>query len=227
MVIRVAVADDSLLVREGIETLLASAENVEIVGSSGDLDGLNAVVDDELPQVVVTDIRMPPTHTMEGIQIAARLRETHPDVGVVVLSQYADPGYVLRLFDSGSDGRAYLLKERVHRRRDLVEAIEAVAEGRSVIDPKIVEVLIGSRAQVARSPVSRLSPRQREILGAMAEGKSNAAIADTFVLTKRAVEKHVSGIFLKLGFEETEESDAVSKRVAAVLMYLTDESPSQ
>lgn len=226
MVIRVVVADDSLVAREGIEALLATAEGVEVVGSADDMPSLLAAVEDGRPDVVVTDIRMPPTHTTEGVSIAARLRETHPGVGVVLLSQYTDPAYVLLLFETGSDGRAYLLKERVHRLRDLVDAIEAVAEGRSVIDPKVVEVLIDARERAAQSRVSQLSAREREILSAMAEGKSNSAIAETLFLTKRAVEKHISAIFVKLGLVDSDESHAVSRRVAAVLMYLSDSAPS-
>lgn len=212
--------------REGIENLLASSEIVEVVGAVGDMASLLTAVDGSQPQVVVTDIRMPPTNTTEGISVAAGLRQSHPGVGVVVLSQYSDPAYAVRLFENGSDGRAYLLKERVHRRQDLVEAIEAVAEGRSVIDPKIVEVLISAGTRAPRSAVSRLSPRELEILAAMAQGKSNTAIAESFRLTKRAVEKHITAIFTKLGFVDPAECEAISKRVAAVLMFLADAAAS-
>lgn len=224
--IRVVIAEDSLLIREGIEKLLASSDTVEVVGSVGDLASLLAAVEGSRPEVVVTDIRMPPTNTTEGISVAARLRQSDPDVGVVVLSQYSDPAYAVRVFENGSDGRAYLLKERVHRRQDLVEAIEAVAEGRSVIDPKIVEVLIAAGTRAQRSAMSRLSPRELEILAAMAQGKSNAAIAESFALTRRAVEKHITAIFTKLGFVDPVECEAISKRVAAVLMFLADTATS-
>jgi DNA-binding NarL/FixJ family response regulator len=220
--IRVVIAEDSLLMREGIEKLLAPSGTIDVVASVGDMAALLTAVERSRPQVVVTDIRMPPTHTTEGIEVAARLRQSDPDVGVVVLSQYSDPSYAVRVFETGSDGRAYLLKERVHRRQDLVEAIEAVAEGRSVIDPKIVEVLIAAGTRAPRSAVSRLSPRELEILAAMAQGKSNTAIAQSFRLTKRAVEKHITAIFSKLGFVDPAEGEAISKRVAAVLMFLAD-----
>ena len=212
--------------REGIEKLLALSGNVEVIGSVGDMPSLLTAIERSRPQVVVTDIRMPPTNTTEGIAVATQLRQSHPDIGVVVLSQYSDPAYAVRVFESGSDGRAYLLKERVHRRQDLTEAIEAVAEGRSVIDPKIVEVLIAAGTRTARSAVSRLSPRELEILAAMAQGKSNTAIAQSLRLTKRAVEKHITAIFTKLGFVDPTECEAVSKRVAAVLMFLADAAAS-
>ena len=172
--------------------------------------------------MVLTDIRMPPTETDEGIRIAAQLRETSPGTGVVVLSQYSEANYVLRLFDSGSDGRAYLLKERVHNREELVAAIEAVAEGGAVIDPKVVEVLVEARARAERSPLGELTPRELEVLQAIAEGKSNSAIADNLVLTKRAVEKHINAIFLKLGFTYGPDSENVSKRVKAALFFLAE-----
>jgi DNA-binding NarL/FixJ family response regulator len=224
--IRVLIAEDSLLMRDGIEKLLGLSDTVEVVGSVGDMPSLLAAVERDRPQVVVTDIRMPPTHTTEGISVAAQLRQSHPDTGVVVLSQYSDPSYAMRLFENGSDGRAYLLKERVHRRQDLVEAIEAVAEGSSVIDPKIVEVLIAAGTRAPRSAVSRLSPRELEILAAMAQGKSNTAIAESFRLTKRAVEKHITAIFTKLGFVDPAECEAISRRVVAVLMFLADTAAS-
>ena len=224
MAIRVVIAEDNLLVREGIERLLATSEDVEVVGSAVDLQSLLESVRRDEPQVVVTDIRMPPTNGMEGITAADLLRQSHPEVGVVVLSQHAEPAYALKLFEGGSDRRAYLLKERVHRRQDLVDAIEAVAEGRSVIDPRVVEVLIAAGSRAPQSAVSRLSPRELQVLAAMAEGKSNAAIATSFALTKRAVEKHITAVFGKLGFVDTEECEAISRRVAAVLMYLAETS---
>jgi DNA-binding NarL/FixJ family response regulator len=220
--IRVVLADDSYIVREGIEQMLASADGVEIVESCGDMPSVVTAVEREAPDVVITDIRMPPDQTDEGIRIAAELRDTHPEIGVVVLSQYSEPNYVLRLFDAGSDGRAYLLKERVHNRGELVAAIEAVASGRAVIDPKVVEVLVEARARAAQSPLGELTPRELEVLRAIAEGKSNSAIAEQLVLTKRAVEKHINAIFLKLGFTYGADAESVSKRVKAALIFLAE-----
>jgi DNA-binding NarL/FixJ family response regulator len=216
----VALAEDSLIVREGIQQLLASTDDVEIVVSCGDLASLIEAVEADPPDVVLTDIRMPPTETDEGIQIAARLRETHPGIGVVVLSQHSDPAYALALLESGSDGRAYLLKERVHDRTQLVTTIQTVAEGGSVIDPKIVEVLVVAKTRADRSPITELTPREHEVLSEIAQGKSNTAIAESLVLTKRAVEKHINSIFMKLGLVDT---DDIAKRVKATLMFLSDE----
>lgn len=221
MAIRVALAEDSLLVREGIEQILSGQAGIEVVASCDDLDSLLAAVESVEPNVVLTDIRMPPSKTDEGIQIAVRLRQSHPDVGVVVLSQYAEPSYALSLLESGSDRRGYLLKERVHDRAQLVAAIESVAAGNSVIDPRIVEVLVSAKTRAERSPLAELTPRELEVLAAIAEGKSNAAIAETLVLTKRAVEKHINSIFLKLGLSETGD---VSKRVKATLLFLAEGS---
>jgi DNA-binding NarL/FixJ family response regulator len=218
--IRVALADDNLLVREGLEQVLA-AESVEVVASCEDLPTLLKAIDAERPDVVLTDIRMPPSKSDEGIQVAARLRETDPAVGVVVLSQYAEPSYALALLASGSDGRAYLLKERVHNRAQLVSAVEEVARGGSVIDPKVVEVLVAAKARAERSSLAELTPREREVLAEIAQGKSNNAIADSLFLTKRAVEKHINSIFLKLNLSEAED---VSKRVKAALTFLADET---
>lgn len=220
--VRVVLADDSYLVREGIEQILVPVPEVEIVASCEDADSLLDSVERLAPAVVLTDIRMPPTGSDEGIKVAATLRQRHPQIGVVVLSHYADPRYVLRLLDAGCEGRAYLLKDRVHNRDELVSAIQAVAEGGSVIDAKVVEILVQARARAAQSPLAKLTPRELELLTAVAEGKSNSAIADTFVLSKRAVEKHLTGIFLKLGLTHASESDEVSKRVMAVLMFLSD-----
>ena len=220
--IRVVVADDSYIVRQGIEEILAISEGVVVEASCGDKDSLLAEVDAREPDVVVTDIRMPPTGTDEGIQVAARLRETHPRIGVVILSQYSDPSYALRLFDSGSDGRAYLLKDRVRERGQLDGAIKAAAAGGSVVDPKVVEILVHAQTRAERSPLSELTPRELEVLSAMAEGRSNTAIADDLVLTKRAVEKHINAIFLKLGLTHAADSEDVSKRVKAALLFLAE-----
>ena len=218
--IRVVLADDSLLVREGLERVLATLPDVEIVGSCSDLPSLLQAVETAEPDVVVTDIRMPPTSTDEGIRAAALLRESHPDTGVVVLSQYSEPSYALALFESGSDRRAYLLKERVHDRAQLLAALEAVATGGSVVDPKVVDVLVAERARVEHSPIAELTPREREVLAQIAEGKSNSAIAESLVLTKRAVEKHINSIFSKLDLSDAEDA---SKRVKATLVFLAEE----
>jgi DNA-binding NarL/FixJ family response regulator len=218
--IRVALAEDSFIVREGLREVLAAQPEIEVVASCGDMRSLLDAVEAERPDVVLTDIRMPPSKVDEGIQVATRLRETHPDVGVVVLSQYAEPAYALALLESGSDGRAYLLKERVHDRAELVSAITSVAEGGSVIDPKIVEVLVAAKTRMGQSPLSTLTPREREVLAEIAQGKSNMAIAESLVLTKRAVEKHINSIFLKL---DLSYADDVSRRVKAALLFLAEQ----
>jgi DNA-binding NarL/FixJ family response regulator len=220
MPLRIALAEDSYIVREGIEQLLAGDEEIELLASCADMPSLLAAVEADPPDVVLTDIRMPPDGDDAGIQIAAQLRETHPGIGVVVLSQYSEPGFVLRLLDSGSEGRAYLLKERVAERAELTRAIRAVAEGGSVIDPKIVEVLVQARARAEASPLAEMTPRELDVLAAVAAGKSNAAIADELVLTKRAIEKHINAIFLKLGLTYSEDAEQISKRVKAALIFL-------
>ena len=220
MAVRVAIADDSLLVREGLSELLAGEAGIEVVASCADLPSLLDAIDENSPDVVVTDIRMPPTQSDEGIRAAIQLRDTHPHIGVVVLSQYDEPSYALALLEGGSARRGYLLKERVHDRAQLVSAIESVAEGGSFIDPTIVEVLVAANARVGRSPLSELTPREQEVLAELAQGKSNAAIADSLFLTKRAVEKHINSIFFKLNLSEAED---VSKRVKAALMFLDED----
>ena len=219
MAIRVILAEDSLLVREGLQQLLLSSPGIEVTATCSDVDSLLEAVDAHRPDVVLTDIRMPPSGTDEGIRVAARLRESHPEIGVVVLSQYSEPSYVLSLLESGSDRRGYLLKERLHNRGELVSAIDAVARGGSVIDPKIVEVLVAAKARAEQSSLSSLTPREREVLAEMAQGKSNTAIAESLVLTKRAVEKHINSIFMKLGLAG---ADDVSKRVKATLLFLSE-----
>jgi DNA-binding NarL/FixJ family response regulator len=219
--IKIALAEDSLIVREGIQQLLANMADVEIVAACGDLGSLLAAIEADPPDVVLTDIRMPPSETDEGIQVAALLRESHPQIGVVVLSQYSDPRYALALLESGSDRRAYLLKERVHDRAQLLSTIRTVAEGGSVIDPKIVEVLVAEKTRADQSPLAELTPREHEVLSEIAQGKSNTAIAGSLVLTKRAVEKHINSIFLKLGLSD--EGD-IAKRVKATLMFLSDQA---
>jgi DNA-binding NarL/FixJ family response regulator len=217
LAVRVVVAEDSLLVREGLQQLLESSATVEVVASCGDAESLFEAIERERPDVVLTDIRMPPTRTDEGIRVASRLRETHPETGVIILSQYSEPTYVLELLELGSDGRGYLLKERVRDRGQLISAIDTVARGGSLIDPKIVEVLVDARTRAERSPLLELTVREREVLAEIASGKSNSAIAESLVLTKRAVEKHINSIFLKLGLASAED---VSKRVKATLLFL-------
>lgn len=215
--IRVVIGEDIYLVREAVERILGDSQRVRVVSSSGDRDSLLASIEAERPDAVVTDIRMPPTGTDEGIQVARALRDSHPEIGVVVLSQFADPGYVLALLESGSEGRAYLLKERVRDADQLVSAIEAVVAGESIVDPKVVEVLAKARTIAKDSPLSELTPREREVLSEIAEGKSNAAIARSLVLTKHAVERHINSIFTKL---QLGTPDDVSLRVKAVLLFL-------
>jgi DNA-binding NarL/FixJ family response regulator len=219
MPIRVVLGEDSLLVREGVKQLLDIDPEIDVVAAVGDLDSLREACEREHPAVVVTDIRMPPTNTDEGIRLAGELRGTQPEVGVVVLSQYADPIYALALLDGGSARRAYLLKERVHNRAELTAAIQAVATGGSLVDAKIVDALVAARSRTASSPLNELTTREREVLAEIARGKSNMAIAESLFLTKRAVEKHINAIFLKLGLANAED---VSKRVAAALMLLSE-----
>jgi len=218
--VRVVVAEDSLLVREGIAKVLGAHDGVEVVALCADLPGLLELVEATAPDVVLTDIRMPPTGTDEGIRAAATLRELHPGVGVVVLSQYAEPAYALELLDGGSEGRAYLLKERLADGEQLVAALTTVAGGGSFVDPKVVEVLVGARSRSASSPLERLTPRELEVLGEIAQGKNNAAVAASLVLSERAVEKHINSLFSKLGLSE--EPD-VHRRVKAVLLYLASQ----
>jgi DNA-binding NarL/FixJ family response regulator len=219
MPIRLVIADDHLLVREGVRRLLETEPDIEIAAVCDDLDSLFAAVEAEHPDVVVTDIRMPPDNTDEGIQAAERLRTTHPDVGVVVLSQYATPSYALALLEGGSAGRSYLLKERVQDPGELVSAIRAVANGGSVIDPKVVEALVAEDARGERSPLKSLTAREHDVLREMAAGKSNVAIGESLFLAERSVEKVIHSIFLKLGLTW---EPSVNKRVKAVILYLAE-----
>jgi DNA-binding NarL/FixJ family response regulator len=205
MPVRLVVAEDSLLVREGLATLLRAQDDLELVGLCEDYDTLMAAVEAEKPDVVLTDIRMPPTGTDEGIRAASELRVSHPSMGVVVLSQFAEPAYALQLLDGGSEGRAYLLKERVSQPEQLLAAIHDVAAGGSVVDPKVVEVLVGAGARKKESPLDRLTPRELEVLSEIAQGKNNAAVAASLVLSERAVEKHINSLFSKLGLTDEPE----------------------
>jgi DNA-binding NarL/FixJ family response regulator len=218
--IRVVLAEDNALLRQGLVRLFDQTDHVRIVAAAADYEDLVVAIERDPPDVVLTDIRMPPTNTDEGIRVATYCREHHPSVGVVVLSQYATPAYAQALFEHGSDGRAYLLKDRVADVDEVVYAIEAVARGGSVVDPKIVDELVATRTRRPRSPLEQLSTREREILAEIATGKSNMAIAATLFLSERAIEKHSNSIFTKLGlFAEPD----TNRRVKAVLLYLVAE----
>jgi DNA-binding NarL/FixJ family response regulator len=216
MPVRFVLADDQFLVREGTAALLAGCPELELVGTAADLDELLTVVEDTEPDAVLTDIRMPPNYSREGIEAAHRLRERYPAMGVLVLSQYAEEDYAFALLSEGANGVGYLLKERIGDRAELVHALQTVAAGGSVLDPKIVEAVVRQQ-QPARSPLAMLTQREREVLEQMALGKSNAAIARALVVSERAVEKHINTMFAKLGL--TEEPD-VHRRVMAVLTLL-------
>jgi DNA-binding NarL/FixJ family response regulator len=220
MAIRVVVGEDSVVIREGIEHMLERVEDIEIVAACADAATLRAAIAEQRPDVVLTDIRMPPTGTDEGIQVAVELRETAPEVGVVVLSQHVEPAYALALLEGGSAGRAYLLKDRLRDSTVLTRAIREVADGGSLVDPVVVDQLVAARAQREDSPLRELTERELQILAMIAEGRSNAAIADELVVTKRAVERHINAIFLKLRLREDED---VSRRVKAALLYLADQ----
>jgi DNA-binding NarL/FixJ family response regulator len=218
--VRVVVAEDAFLAREAIEQVLTRAPDVAVVEVCEDRYSLLAAIERHRPDAVVTDIRMPPTGTDEGIEVAKTVRETYPDMGVVVLSQFVEPTYVLALLEDGSAGRAYLLKERIHDEQQLILAIKAVVAGESVIDPKVVDTLVEAQARQERSPLAQLSEREVEVLAEIAQGKSNSAIAESLFLTKRAVEKHINSIFLKL---DLRDADDVSRRVKATLIYLAEQ----
>src|SRR5436190_2251710 len=219
MPLRVVFAEDNYLVREGTSALLGSTSDVELVAAVSDLDSLLAAVDEHRPDAVLTDIRMPPTNSTEGIDAARRIRAEHPGIGVVVLSQYAEEDYAYELLKDGAAGLGYLLKERVADVDELVRALHEVARGGSILDPKVVEGLVARTERMARSPLREVTDREQEVLALMAQGKNNAAIARSMFLTERAVEKHINSLFHKLGL--TEEPD-VHRRVMAVLAFLHD-----
>jgi DNA-binding NarL/FixJ family response regulator len=219
MAIRIVLAEDHYLLREGVRRLLATEPELDVVAVCEDLDSLLAAVAEHGPDVVLTDIRMPPENLDEGIRAAERLRTTDPEVGVVVLSQYLEPAYARALFEGGTERRAYLLKERVHDVGQLVGAIRAVAAGGSSVDPKVVEALVGAKTRHEHSPLHELTARERDVLREMAEGKNNASIASTLFLTERSVEKVIHSIFRKLGLGW--EASA-HKRVKAVILYLAE-----
>jgi DNA-binding NarL/FixJ family response regulator len=220
---RIVVAEDNYLVREGLVRLLETQDGLDVIDACEDYDGLLAAVRDHAPDVVITDIRMPPTGTDEGVRAANEIRQHHPDTGVVVLSQYLEPGYALALLEHGSSGRAYLLKERVSEIEQLRRAIDEVKSGGSVIDPKVVEALVDARSRRRDSPLDRLTPREREVLAEMAQGRNNAGVAAALGLSERAVEKHINAVFSKLDLSADAMTDPdVHRRVKAVLLYLAD-----
>jgi DNA-binding NarL/FixJ family response regulator len=215
MTLRVVFADDNYLAREGVAALLGEGEDIEVVDTATDVDSLMRSVADHLPDVVLTDIRMPPTQTNEGIEAARRIRAEHAGVGVVVLSQYVEEDYVFELLATGADGVGYLLKERVGDLDEIARALHEVARGGSVLDPLVVEALLARRQ--SDGPLSGLTERERAVLHEMATGRNNATIAKTLFLSDRAVEKHIGSVFQKLGLVDEHE---VSRRVMAVLTYL-------
>ena len=217
--IRIVLADDAYLARVALRHLFEGVPSVLVVGEADDAKSVVSVIDKQRADLLITDIRMPPSGQDEGIRLAASLRKTHPALGVIVLSTYADVAYALKLFESGCDSRGYLLKDRIRDRQQVLQAVVTVADGGSVIDPTIVEELVSSRIEMRRSPLGLLTPRELETLALVAEGRSNADIAEALVLTKRAVEKHVNAIFAKL---ELGDPNHVSPRVKAALLYLAD-----
>ena len=218
--VRVVFAEDNYLVREGTAALLQSSDQIELLGTVGDLPGLLEAVEGLAPEAVLTDIRMPPTNTTEGIDAARRIRAEHPEIGVVVLSQFAEEEYAYELLKDGAAGLGYLLKERVADVSELVRALNEVARGGSVLDPKVVEALVAAKDRMAHSPLGQLTDREREVLEHMAQGQNNAAIARSLFLTERAVEKHINSLFHKLGLSDEPE---VHRRVMAVLAFLREE----
>ena len=217
--IRLVIADDVYLIRVGLERILADADGIEVVGSARDLDSLRNAIREQLPDAVVTGVQLAPAHVDEGIQVARESREAYPEMGVVMLSQFANPEYALGLLESGAERRAYLLKERIQESGELISAIETVVAGGSVIDPAIVDMLVEARRTASASRVPDLTRREQQVLRLLAQGKNNAAIAASLDLTKRAVEKHINAIFMKLGLAGAPD---VSQRVKAALMYLAD-----
>jgi DNA-binding NarL/FixJ family response regulator len=216
--ISVVIAEDSLLVRDSVHRALSVDSDVNVVGTAEDYDSAVALIETHRPTLLFTDVRMPPTSTDEGIRLARWMRSAHPDIGVIVLSQYADPSYVSGLLDGGTAARGYLLKERVSHFDQLSEAVHQVAAGGTVLDPLVVEALLAQPRSVAT--LSRLTPREREVLAELATGLSNRTVAKRLVLTQRAVEKHINSIFAKL---DLTVDDSVDRRVKAVLMFLGDD----
>jgi DNA-binding NarL/FixJ family response regulator len=213
--LRVVIADDSVLLREGVSRLLGEA-GFDVVGQAGDADELLQEVADKNPDVAIVDIRMPPTHTDEGLRAARELRIRHPMLGVLVLSQYVRPSYAFELLQDNASGVGYLLKDRVSDLRELTDAVERVGAGGSVLDPSVVAQLVG-RHRPGHDPIDDLSDREQEVLALMAEGRSNRAIAERLFIAERTVEKHVKSILMKLHITESQDDH---RRVLAVLAYL-------
>jgi DNA-binding NarL/FixJ family response regulator len=221
MMIRLVLGEDSLLAREGIARALEADPDIEVVEMCADLETLRETIDRTRPDVVLTDIRMPPTNTDEGIRLAGELRLSHPEIGVVVLSLHAEPRYAVALFEDGSESRAYLLKHRLKDRGELGQAVREVAAGRSLVDMHVIDELLAARKRRGASHLDTLTPRESEILAMIAEGRSNSAIAAELLITKRGVERHISSVFSKL---ELGESEDISRRVKAALLYLAGQS---
>lgn len=219
MVTTLVLAEDSFLIREGLGKLIEALDDFDLVGVCEDGDALLELVADRSPDVAITDIRMPPTHSTEGIEAAKKIRQEYPGTGVVVLSQYIEPAYALSLFEAGSEGLAYLLKERVGDLEQLLDAIVQVAGGGSAIDPRVINAMVEARLTQTDSMLERLTEREVEVLAAIAQGRSNAAVADTLFLSKRAIEKHINSIFTKLDMPPERDSN---RRVRAVLLYLAE-----
>ena len=219
MTLRVVLAEDSLIVREGVTRVLERSEDIELIAICADAATLRATIAETDPDVVLTDIRMPPSETDEGIRIAEELRISHPRIGVVVLSHYAEPAYASALFAAGPERRAYLLKDHLRYRGELSHAIRSVAAGGSVVDARVVQTLLDRSTRRHDSKFETLTPREREILAMIAEGHSNGAVADALVITKRVVEHHINNIFLKLDLGDTKD---VSRRVKATLTFLAE-----
>jgi DNA-binding NarL/FixJ family response regulator len=218
MMVRVILGEDSYLAREGISLALEAIEEIELVASCGEFEELLQAVDRLEPEVVLTDIRMPPSHTDEGIRLANELRRSHPAIGVVILSQHADAIYALALLEDGSDGRGYLLKDRVRDQGELGRALLEVARGGTVVDSKIINELLAVRRRRETTGFETLTDREQEILALVAEGRSNGDVAEALVISKRAVEGHINSIFSKL---ELGDPEKVDRRVKAALLYLT------
>lgn len=220
--LRVVIAEDNYIVREGTRRLLEDTGEVEVIATASTRDEVIGAVRRLHPDAVIADIRMPPTHRMEGIEAAHAIRSTNAGVGVVVLSQHADPAYALELLRNGTAGLAYLLKDRVGDSEELLRALRETIAGGSVIDPQVVEGLVARRARVKESALARLTPRELDVLRAMAEGKTNAAVAEALVLSESAVSKYVNAIFAKLGLAQEPQTH---RRVAAVLAFLRETPP--
>ncbi|TWP38267.1 response regulator transcription factor [Leekyejoonella antrihumi] len=219
MTITVVLTEDNFLVREGVRRMISASTDIQVLAACADLDAALRTIDDLVPQVVLTDIRMPPSHSNEGLTIAQHCRSTHPSMGVLLLSQYIEPGYVKQLLTQGTEGRGYLLKERVGDLDELTGAIRAVAAGGSAIDPKVVESLVRGKTRAGDPNIARLTPRERQVLAGVAEGRTNAAISADLVISQHAVEKHINSIFSKLGLTD---GGHIHPRVGAALMYLAE-----